>query len=81
MRRFLPIILWALCGLECMDAKTKMACIGDSLGYPYQLQEYLGNGYEVRDFGIDGATLMCQGDCRKTKVEPDGEYLYYMKRK
>ena len=50
MRRFLPIILWVLCGLECMAAKTKVACIGDSLGYPYQLQEYLGNGYEVRDF-------------------------------
>lgn len=72
MRRFLPIILWFLCGLECMAAKTKVACIGDSLGYPYQLQEYLGNGYEVRDFGIDGATLLCQGDCPYMST---GEYM------
>ena len=54
--------------------KTKVACIGASItygafiddrehnNYPIQLQDYLGENYEVRNFGKNGATLMRKGD-------------------
>jgi len=54
--------------------KTKIACIGDSLTYGYlvenreencypaQLQKRLGAGYEVRNFGENGATMSKEGD-------------------
>lgn len=52
----------------------KIACVGDSItygagitgretnSYPAQLSEYLGKGFEVRNFGRSGATLMRNGD-------------------
>ena len=50
-------------------AKKKIACVGDSITqgnhvvptnktYPNQLQKLLGNGYEVRNYGVAGTTLM-----------------------
>lgn len=52
----------------------RIACVGDSItygsgingretnSYPAQLAEYLGKGFEVRNFGRSGATLMRNGD-------------------
>ncbi len=52
----------------------KIACVGDSItygagvegretnSYPAQLGEYLGAGFEVRNFGRSGATLQKGGD-------------------
>lgn len=52
----------------------RVACVGDSItfgsgipnraqdSYPAQLQQLLGTGYEVRNFGVSGATLLRQGD-------------------
>src|SRR5438270_834071 len=49
----------------------KVACVGDSITqgsglqentYPLQLQRMLGSNYEVRNFGVGGATLLEQGD-------------------
>jgi acetyl esterase/lipase len=52
----------------------RVACIGDSItdghgidlrdvnGYPAQMQKLLGNGYNVRNFGISARTLMNSGD-------------------
>ena len=51
--------------------KRKVACIGDSVtkgyglkdgkSYPDQLQQLLGNQYEVKNFGRNGATLLSKG--------------------
>lgn len=51
----------------------KVACVGTSItygmtmanpgqnSYPSQLQEYLGNKYEVKNFGVSGTTLLQKG--------------------
>ncbi len=53
---------------------VKVACIGNSItfgsgvadprlnSYPSQLQRILGNGWEVRNFGLGGRTLLRKGD-------------------
>src|SRR3954451_2825248 len=55
-------------------AKIKVACVGDSItygsglkdrakeSYPVVLQGLLGDKYEVRNFGVSGATLLKKGD-------------------
>lgn len=55
------------------DAK-RLACIGNSItdgygldmadvnGYPAQLQNILGDGYCVRNFGVSGRTMLSNGD-------------------
>lgn len=55
-------------------AKVRVACVGDSITYgsglkdreaecyPAQLQKLLGDGYEVRNFGVSGATMQRAGD-------------------
>lgn len=52
----------------------RVACVGNSItygalipnrdrnSYPAQLQQYLGTGYEVRNFGVSGRTLLTRGD-------------------
>ncbi|HSV13091.1 MAG TPA: GDSL-type esterase/lipase family protein, partial [Tepidisphaeraceae bacterium] len=53
---------------------TKVACVGDSItygsriedrahdSYPAQLGRMLGDQYNVRNFGVSGATLLKKGD-------------------
>jgi len=53
---------------------VRVACVGDSItfgagipdrehnSYPAQLQKLLGEGYQVRNFGVSGATLLKNGD-------------------
>lgn len=53
---------------------VRVACVGDSItygsglpdrehnAYPAQLQKLLGDGYQVRNFGVSGATLLKNGD-------------------
>ncbi|NKI25821.1 sialate O-acetylesterase [Arenibacter sp. 6A1] len=53
--------------------KVKIACVGNSVtygtgveqrevnSYPYRLQQLLGDGYEVMNFGFPGATLLKNG--------------------
>ncbi len=55
-------------------ATIKVACVGDSItygagvekrdenNYPKVLGRLLGDGYEVRNFGVSGATLLRKGD-------------------
>lgn len=50
----------------------KIACVGNSItqgpgrdhpdSYPLQLQEILGDAYEVKNFGVSGRTLLKKGD-------------------
>jgi lysophospholipase L1-like esterase len=56
------------------DDKIRVACVGDSItfgagvekreqnNYPKVLQGLLGDRYEVRNFGVSGATLLKKGD-------------------
>lgn len=64
------IFLIALIG--AVGAQTKVACVGNSVTYgmgiedrtqvyPTQLQNKLGNSYEVKNFGHSGATLLKKG--------------------
>lgn len=55
------------------DRKIRVACVGNSVtygagienreifAYPAQLQELLGDPYEVENFGRNGATLLSRG--------------------
>lgn len=53
------------------EGKIKLACVGDSITqgsgtkgnpYPKQLQELLGDQWEVGNFGVSGRTLLDKGD-------------------
>lgn len=65
---FIPICTWA------QNGSLKVACLGNSItygafipnreqnSYPAQLQAYLGDAYEVKNFGVSGSTLLSKGD-------------------
>lgn len=69
--------------------KIKVACIGNSItygagivnreknSYPAQLQVYLGNQYEVRNFGSNGATVLQKGDYPYMQTETYKQALVY----
>lgn len=74
MRRiFLSLILLCLSALSFCQDRIRVACVGDSVtygygikdrdndSYPAQLQALLGSGYDVRNFGHNGATLLRHG--------------------
>jgi arylsulfatase A-like enzyme/lysophospholipase L1-like esterase len=56
------------------SAVVRVACLGDSItfgagadpreqaAYPVQLSALLGNGHDVRNFGVGGTTLLAEGD-------------------
>ena len=65
-------VLVATAQPAALAKKTRVACVGDSItqgggadggkSYPSQLQEVLGNGWEVGNFGVSARTLMRKGD-------------------
>ncbi len=83
--RFLALILAACGTLRAADDVREVACVGDSItqgvgvaapdreSYPAQLQDLLGEGYTVRNFGSSGATLLREGNnpFRKTRAFRD----------
>lgn len=72
MKFFLLILLCAVTTSVFSQQKIKVACIGDSITegaglaegmtYPQQLQKFLGDHYEVRNYGVGGRTLLKRGD-------------------
>lgn len=66
--------LFALSTTSQAQSKIKIACIGNSITfgsgvenrevncYPAQLQNMLGNNFEVKNFGISGRTMLRKGD-------------------
>ena len=75
MKRPLILLGLILVSLSALAGpKIKIACIGNSItygagianrddnSYPAQLQQYLGDTYEVRNFGVNGRTLLHKGD-------------------
>ena len=73
MRKILLTLILALPLPATAQEKIKVACIGNSMtygyghkepgstSYPTQLQQMLGDKYEVRNFGHSGATLLSKG--------------------
>ena len=73
MRKLFAILLLALPLLSFAQEKIKVACIDNSVTYGYghkepantlypsQLQQMLGDKYEVRNFDHSGATLLNKG--------------------
>ena len=59
---------------ESKEAPKRIACVGDSITfgaaikdrakncYPVQLGRFLGEGWNVANFGVNGATLLKKGD-------------------
>ena len=80
MKRYIITLLFVLPLLAIAQEKTKVACVGNSVtygyghknpattSYPTQLQQLLGEGYEVRNFGHSGATLLNKGHRPYTKL-------------
>lgn len=76
MKKHILLVVAAL--LSCLGLwagePVRVACVGNSItygafipnreqnSYPAQLQAYLGSGYEVRNFGVSGRTLLTKGD-------------------
>ncbi|HVJ07235.1 MAG TPA: GDSL-type esterase/lipase family protein [Acidisarcina sp.] len=70
---FCGILLSLFAVPESNAASIKIACIGDSVtyglhvddretnSYPAQLEKLLGAGYDVKNFGVSGATLLRNG--------------------
>lgn len=86
---FIIILLLSLIFNLEMKAQTKIACIGDSVtagyllnnplteSYPSQLQVFMGNQYEVKNFGHSGATLLKKGSTPYFKTEKCAEAIAY----
>ena len=80
----LLICLLSSGNIFAQKATVKVACIGNSITYgafianreqncyPAQLQAYLGDGFEVRNYGVSGSTLLSKGDYPYIKT---GEYI------
>ncbi len=73
MKEYLILtLLMTLSLLSCdKNTKLKVACVGDSItngdwlkgdDYPAQLNELLGNDWEVGNFGLSGAAVLKKGD-------------------
>jgi len=69
-RLFLASLLCSACSAPAADI-VKVACVGDSITagvgagketYPKKLAGWLGSGYEVRNFGVSGATMLRSGN-------------------
>ena len=68
----------------------KVACVGNSItygagivnrdknSYPAQLQAYLGEKYEVRNFGRNGATALLKGDYPYMETEEYKQSLAFL---
>ena len=73
MKKIIFVLLLAMPLFAAAQEKKKVACIGNSVtfgyghktpgetSYPSQLQQLLGEEYEVRNFGHSGATLLSKG--------------------
>ncbi len=70
----LAMLVGALSPVWAEDRPVRVACIGDSITYaaaggdrattpyPAQLQSMLGAGFEVKNFGVSGATMLKTGN-------------------
>lgn len=81
--------IMAFLGFMATEARTRVACVGNSITYgfrvddrerncyPSQLQRMLGDDYEVGNFGHSGATLLNKGHNPYMKLPEFKEALAY----
>ena len=86
---FLLIVAIFFSPVFCFGQKIKVACVGNSItygagivnreknSYPAQLQVYLGDKYEVRNFGSNGATAFHEGDYPYVQTEAYKQAIAY----
>lgn len=75
--------------MNAQKTTVKVACLGDSVtagyllansqseSYPSQLQVLMGNGYEIRNFGHSGATLLKKGSKPYYKTKECSDAIAY----
>lgn len=85
--RFCLLLFLAATAPLAALAALKVACVGDSItagyaladpardAYPAQLARLLGDGFEVRNFGVSAATLMDAGNYTYRERPAHGEAL------
>ena len=75
-KKLISILFFCMLGTVVLYAQqvVKIACVGNSitygsgianrekLSYPAQLQAWLGSRYDVKNFGVSGATMLRKGD-------------------
>ncbi len=78
---FLSLFVIAATGTAWAESVTRIACVGDSITfgatikdraencYPAVLGRMLGKEYTVRNFGVNGATLLKQGNLPYWKLK------------
>lgn len=72
LKRLCVILLFFSIAISVSATKKKVACVGNSITenyaldmsdkYPSQLQQLLGDRYEIRNYGIGARTLLKKGD-------------------
>ena len=75
MGRSVFVFALSVClAINLVAAPIRVACVGDSItygaaiqdrennSYPVVLGQLLGDGYNVKNFGVNGATLLKKGD-------------------
>jgi len=89
MRRLAAMLVLLLATGQQVFPQVKFACIGDSVtygygiadrdadSYPAQLAGLLGSGYEVRNFGHNGATLLRHGHRPYNTLSEYGDALAF----
>lgn len=91
MMRRIGIIVFIVLGVSQLFARpVRVACVGNSVTYgyrienreqncyPVQLSRLLGEGYEVRNFGKSGATLLNKGHRPYTQQQEFRDALAFM---
>ena len=85
----LLILLCLMVIAECAAQKIKVACVGNSITYgayvanreknafPVQLQAYLGDKFEVKNFGVSATTALYKGLYPYVDTERYSESLAY----
>jgi len=85
----LTVCLAGVTHAETPAAKIKVACVGDSItfgsgiadrenaSYPAQLQKLLGEGFEVKNFGVSGRTMISKSPSAWTNTQQYKDALAY----
>ena len=72
MKKFIFLMICLMVAIESYAQKIKVACVGNSITYGayvanrelncflVQLQAWLGEEYEVVNFGVSGTTALCE---------------------
>ena len=88
MKYTVSLLLVLLVVSAAAQSRIKVACVGNSItegaglskgmSYPEQLQQMLGDQYEVRNYGLGGRTLLRKGDLPYWQEEMYQEVLAWI---